>query len=282
MTAATDLRVRLGKAWVKAGRELERLGYRAKIAQPKLLGPAIRGPLVQLYRADADFTTEVAFVNYLTFYLLDADIGITVIATAYDRSGKRLGSGRPRVGRKQALQRPLAELVGAPLDSHGLFTIEAEYDAAAIDGIAFLGQTAPQFMTLFVPKAQGAAAPQILHSHKGFQRRGVPYSPCRWESPVIERLAAVEAYSVFVVNACGSKLAGRVELGGFGESPATFRADYSVPARGVGRIDLQPAALDLPLDQPFRFACDFDRRTPHRKPILFRRFADGSITGNHS
>jgi hypothetical protein len=50
----------------------------------------------------------------------------------------------------------------------------------------------------------------------------------------------------------------------------------------VGRIDLQPAALDLPLDQPFRFACDFDRRTPHRKPILFRRFADGSITGNHS
>jgi hypothetical protein len=282
MTTATDLRVRLGKAWIKAGREIERLTYRAKIAQPKLLGPAIRGPLVQLYRADADFTTEVAFVNYLTFYLLDADIGITVTVTAYDRNGKRLGNGRHRVGRKQALQQPLAELVGAQLDAHGLFTVEAEYDAAAIDGIAFLGQTAPQFMTLFVPRAEGAAAPQILHSHKGFQRRGVPYSPCRWESPVVERLDAVEAYSVFVVNACRSKLAGRVELGGLGETAATWRTDYGVPGWGVGRIDVRPAALDLPLDQPFRFACDFDRRTPHRKPILFRRFSDGSITGNHS
>ena len=209
MTAVHDLRVRLGKAWIKAGREIERLTYRAHIAQPKLLGPAVRGPLVQLYRADADFTTEVAFVNYLTFYLLDADIGITVTVTAYDRNGKRLGSGRHRLGRKQALQRPLAELVGAPLDSHGLFTIEAEYDAAAIDGIAFLGQTAPQFMTLFVPRAGGAAAPQILHSHKMFQRGGVPFSPCRWESPVTEQLAAVESYSVFVVNSCRSTLSGR-------------------------------------------------------------------------
>jgi len=282
MTAATDVRARLGKAWIKAGREIERLTYRAKIAQPKLLGPAIRGPLVQLYRADGDFTTEVAFVNYLTFYLLDADIGITVTVTAYDRNGKRLGSGRRRVGRKQALQRPLAELVDAPLDTHGLFTVEAAYDAAAIDGIAFLGQTAPQFMTLFVPRAGGAAAPQILHSHKDFQRRGVPFSPCRWESPVIERLAAVEAYSVFVVNACRSKLAGRVELAGLARPDAAWRTEYRAPAWGVARIDLRPAALDLPLDQPFRFACDFDRRTPHRKPILFRQFADGSITGNHS
>ena len=281
MTTATDLRVRLGKAWIKAGREIERLAYRAQIAQPKLLGPAIRGPLVQLYRADADFTTEVGFVNYLTFYLLDADIGITVTVTAYDRSGKRLGSGRHRVGRKQALQRPLEELVGAPLDAHGLFTVEAEYDAAAIDDVAFLGQTAPQFMTLFVPKADGAA-PQILHSHKGFQSSGVPYSPCRWESPVTEHLAAVESYSVFVVNACRSKLSGRVELIDVARPDAAWRSEYRAPAWGVARIDLQPAALNLPLDQPFRFACDFDRRTPHRKPILFRQFADGSITGNHS
>jgi hypothetical protein len=282
MTAARDLRVRFGKAWIKAGREIERLTYRARIAQPKLLGPAVRGPLVQLYRADADFTTEVGFVNFLTFYLLDADIGITVTATAYDRNGRRLGSGRHRLGRKQALQRPLAELVDAPLDAHGLFMIEAAYDAAAIDEIAFLGQTAPQFMTLFVPTAGGAAAPQILHSHKIFQRSGVPYSPCRWESPVIEHLAAVEAYSVFVVNSCRSKLTGRVELGGLGEKAATWRTDYSVPGWGVARVDLRLDALALPLDQPFRFACDFDRRTPHRKPILFRRFADGSITGNHS
>jgi hypothetical protein len=282
MRTATDLRARLGKAWIKAGREVERLTYRAKIAQPKLLGPAIRGPLVQLYRADADFTTEVGFVNYLTFYLLDADIGIIVTLTAYDRNGKRLGSGRHRLGRKQALQRPLEELVGSPLDAHGLFTVEAEYDAAAIDDIAFLGQTAPQFMTLFVPRAGGAAAPQILHSHKGFQRGGVPYSPCRWESPVTEHLAAVEAYSVFVVNACRSKLSGRVELIDVARPDAAWRTDYRAPAWGVARIDLRPAALGLPLDQAFRFACDFDRRTPHRKPILFRQFADGSITGNHS
>jgi len=282
MTSATDVRARLGKAWIKAGREIERLTYRAKIAQPKLLGPAIRGPLVQLYRADADFTTEVAFVNYLTFYLLDADIGITVTVTAYDRNGQRLGRNSHRLGRKQALQRPLAALVGVTLDSHGLFTVEADYDAAAIDGIAFLGQTAPQFMTLFVPRDGGAAAPQILHSHKMFQRGGVPFSPCRWESPVTEHLAAVESYSVFVVNACRSTLSGHIEFADITRPEATWRSDYRAPARGVTRIDLRPATLGLALDQRFRFACDFDRRTPHRKPILFRRFADGSITGNHS
>jgi hypothetical protein len=281
MIAATGLRARLGKAWVKAGREIERLTYRARIAQPRLLGPAIRGPLVQLYRADADFDTEVSFINYLSFYLLDEDLAITVTVTAYDRNGQRLGSGRHRIGRKQALQRRLADLAGATLDAHGLFTVEAAYDASAIDRIAFLGQTAPQFMTLFVPRAADATAPQILHSHKDFHRGGVPYSPCRWESPAIERPAAVAEYSVFVINGCGSRLSGRIEFTGIAR-PAAWSTAYSAPRRGVARIDVRPAAMRMAFDQPFRFACAFDRRTPHRKPILFRRFADGSITANHS
>jgi hypothetical protein len=282
MTAATELRARLGKAWIKAGREIERLTYRAKIARPTLLGPAIRGPLVQLYRADADFDTEVSFVNYLSFYLLDEDLAITVTVTAYDRDGRRLGNGRHRIGRRQALQRRLAELSGATLDMHGLFTVEAEYDTGAVDRLAFLGQTAPQFMTLFVPRGGGAPAPQILHSHKDFHRGGVPYSPCRWESPSIERPATVEEYGVFVINACRSRLNGRIAFTGIARPQAAWAADYSVPGRGVGRIDVRPAAMGVALDQAFRFSCDFDRRTPHRKPILFRRFADGSITGNHS
>jgi hypothetical protein len=281
MIGATDIRVRLGKAWIQAGREIERLTYRAKIAQPGLLGPAIRGPLVQLYRADAAFDTEVSFINYLSFYLLDEDLAITVTVTAYDRGGRRLGSGRHRIGRRQGLQRRLADLAGVTLDAHGLFTVEAAYDPRDIDRIAFLGQTAPQFMTLFVPRDGGAPAPQILHSHKDFRRGGVPYSPCRWESPSIERLDAVEEYSVFVINACGSRLNGRVELGGIAR-PAAWSADYTVPRWGVGRIDMRPAEMGIALDQPFRFSCAFDRRTPHRKPILFRRFADGSITANHS
>ena len=104
----------------------------------------------------------------------------------------------------------------------------------------------------------------------------LPYSPCRWESPVIERLSAVEAYSVFVVNACGSKLAGRVELGGLGESPATFRADYSVPARAWAH---RPAAGGArpPLDQPSALPAT---RPPHSGSRSCPRFADGSITGN--
>src|SRR5215470_7325235 len=127
MTTATDVRAWLGKAWINASRELERLNYRAKIAYPALLGPAIKGPLVQLYRADADFSVEVSFVNYLSFYVTGEQIGITAIFTAYDSRGQRLGSGRHRVDRKQALQQPLEELVGAQLDSYGLFTVEAEY-----------------------------------------------------------------------------------------------------------------------------------------------------------
>ncbi len=282
MIAATDLRARLGKAWIKAGREVERLTFRAKIARPRLLGPAIKGPLAQLYRADADFDTEVSFVNYLSFYLPGEDLAITVTVTAYDRDGRRLGSGRHRIGRKQALQRRLSELAGTALDAHGLFAVEAAYDAQAVERIAFLGQTAAQFMTLFVPRDGSAAAPQILHSHKEFQRGGVPYSPCRWDSPSVERLAAVEDYSVFVVNACGSRLSGSIAFSGIARPQAAWRTGYGVPRWGVARIDAAPAAMGMALDQPFRFACDFDRRTPHRKPILFRRFADGSITANHS
>lgn len=280
MSAATDLRLRLGKAWIKAQREVERLTYRAKIAQPKLLGPAIRGPLVQLYRSDRDFATEVSFVNYLSFYLPGEELGIAYTLTAYDSAGRKLGSGRHRIQSHQGVQRPLAELVGAALDAHGLYTVEADYDPEIVERIAFLGQTAPQFMTLFVPVAGSPAAPQILHSHKGFQKGAVPYSPCRWDSPSTERLAAVDEYSIFVINACGSRLSGRVELAD--EGGAAWRASYEVPRWGVTRIDMAPAALGLPTDRPLRFACDFDRRTPHRKPILFRRFADGSVTGNHS
>ena len=282
MSAAVDLRGRLGKAWISAAREVGRLAQRAKVTRPRLLGLPIKGPLVQLYRSDAEFDTEVSFVNYLSFYLLDEDLSITVTVTAYDREGRRLGRGRHCIGRRQALQRPLSDLVGAKLDAHGLFTVTADYDDDAVERIAFLGQTAPQFMTLFVPRDGGAAAPQILHSHKSFQRLPVPYSPCRWESPSIERIGAAETYSVFVLNACGARLRGRLDFSGTVDAAAAWRMDYSVPRLGVGRFDFRPAMLGIPLDQSYRFVCEFDRRTPHRKPILFRRFADGSITGNHS
>lgn len=281
MSAAADLRMRLGRAWIKAEREIERLAYKAKSAQPKLLGPAIRGPMVQLYRADEEFTTEVGFINYLSYFLPGEALAIAFTLTAYDRQGRRLGSGRHRVGPRQAMQRPLAELVDARLDTHGLYTVAVEYEAD-IDRIAFLGHTAPQFMTLFVPAAGGAAAPQILHSHKSFHRGAVPYSPCRWDSPSTERLAAVTDYSIFVLNGCGSRLSGTVELRGVADPAVAWSAPYEAPRRGVARLDLKPAELGLPPGQTLRFACTFDRRTPHRKPILFRRFADGSVTGNHS
>ena len=77
---------------------------------------------------------------------------------------------------------------------------------------------------------------------------------------------------------CGTK----VEFRGVENPDAVWRRGYRVPGRGVGRLDVRPAEWGLPLDQPFRFTCRFDRRTPHRKPILFRRFADGSLSGNHS
>jgi len=282
MSAAADMRAMLGYAWVQAGRGAAGLVERARIARPKLLGPAIRGPLVQLYRADAAFATDVNFVNYLSFYLPDEDLAIDFKVTAYDRQGKRLGSGRRRIGRHQAAQQPLGDLVGARLDTHGLFTVEAAYDADAVERIAFLGETAPQFMTLFLPTAGSAPAPQILHSHKLFERARVPYSPCKWLSPNIEQPAAVEEYNIFVLNACRSALSGEIEFRGVERTDATWRRDYEVPAWGVGRLDLRPAELGLALDQPFRITYRFDRRTPHRKPILFRRFADGSMSGNHS
>jgi hypothetical protein len=282
MSAATDVRALLGYAWVQAGRGAASLAERARIARPRLLGPAIRGPLVQLYRSDEAFATEVNLVNYLSFYLPGEDLAIDFTVTAYDRDGRRLGSGRRRVGRHQAAQQGLGALVGAPLDAHGLFTVEADYDPDMVERIAFLGETAPQFMTLFVPAADAAPAPQILHSHKLFWKSRIPYSPCKWVSPSIERPAAVEEYSLFVLNACGSALAGEIEFRGVENPDAVWRRGYRVPGRGVGRLDVRPAEWGLPLDQPFRFTCRFDRRTPHRKPILFRRFADGSLSGNHS
>ena len=135
MSAAVDLRGRLGKVWISAAREVGRLAHRAKVSRPRLLGLPIKGPLVQLYRSDAEFDTEVSFVNYLSFYLLDEDVSIAVTVTAYDRDGRRLGRGRLN-GRPPERSAPESEHARMDRLNQIIRDVARRYDRVAVVDLA--------------------------------------------------------------------------------------------------------------------------------------------------
>ena len=240
---------------------------RCKKLAPWLLGSPIKNGMVQLYRNDSDFRTIVSIPHHLSFLAPDSNVGIEYRVTAYGKDGRKIGTAKRLIRHFATLQQPLDELI-ENLDDHGMFVVSCRYDTSA--GIDFLGETSPQFMTIFVPRRDDSA-PQLIHSHKYLDRLPPLSRAVSRTSTLQEGLETAERIDCFVLNTGPMSVRGAIEL-----SNGT-RRDFSMPGHGVALV-----TMDLDRRQPVDVTCRFDRVLNQRKPIVFRRFSSGWITASHS
>lgn len=271
---------RIGYGVVKAKGGAQAIKKTIQLALPWMFGMPIKGSLVQFYRQDREFETVVSFQNYLSSFLPDEEIRIVYSVDVYNRKGQRIARGTREVGRQQTLQMRLTDFVNAPVDEYGLFLVDARYRPRYRRAACFLGQTAPQFMTLFVP-CDERSGPQMIHSHKHFEYFPVPTTPNSRCSAVVEILSHLRALDLFVLNSSPARVHGRVEMRSTEHDMLWYEKDFDIPGHGVHRVQREvtngggePRAISTTLM--------LDRAIQHRKPIIFRTFTNGVISGNHT
>jgi hypothetical protein len=256
----------------RVGRKADDIHMRLKKWRPGLFGSPIRQRLLQLYRNDAEFSTTVSIPHHLSFLAPDTNINIRYSVAAYDRNGALIGEKEHLVRHFETLQIPLEEAVGLPLDEYGIFAVSCLYDS--YQGIDFLGQTSPQYMTMYLPRNQGSA-PQIIHSHKYMERLPPLKRNIVRHSSLYEGDEGLTGISYFFLNSSNVQVKGRLTITS-DAGPVTERA-LAARRHGVCRVDIPLSGAG-----PYRMACELDRAVNHRKPIAFRTFASGRITASHT
>jgi hypothetical protein len=283
--SASNLAQYCRNAWLTSRLPFDDLALRARLAWPGVFGVPVAGPMAQLYRADDELETVVSLPNSLSYFLLQEQFTTRYRIVAYDRHGRRIAAGSQDVGARATAHQRLRDLVdGGRLDSFGIFTVQAKYDRSAAPRLAFLRQTAPQFMTLFVGSgaAAGIQAPQILHSHKRLRLSPTRRRPVATASQSLEQLGALESLSAFVPNTCPSPLAITLTVTRAGDGEVVWKQAAEVAGWAVHRFELRPSEVSASGEEFYALRFDFDRYTGHRRPILFRRFPNGLVTSNHS
>jgi hypothetical protein len=281
MNTTIGMRELVGYSLVKAKSKALGIKKNIQTALPSLFGMPIRGSLVQFYRNDTLFDTVLSFTNYLSYFLPDEEIAIVYSVNVHDRHGKRVASGARRVGPRQTLQVKLSEFVSGVTDEFGLFCVDASYKPRYVQSAGFLGQTSPQFMTLFIPR-DPAHGPQMIHSHKHFEYLPLLKSPNTRRSAVIEILDRLRQLDLFVLNSSPSRVHGSIELRSTENDELWSSSAFEIPGHGVTKIshEIKPGARPIP--RAVSCVLSLDKAIHHRKPIIFRTAIDGIVTCNHS
>lgn len=256
----------------RIGRRVDDVHMRLKKWRPGVFGSPIRQRMIQLYRNDAQFGTTVSIPHHLSFLAPDTDIDIRYKVEAYDRSGQLIGQKEHLVRHFETLQIPIEEAVGHPLDEYGIFSVSCFY--GSYQGIDFLGQTSPQYMTMYLPK-DTKTAPQIVHSHKYMDRFPPVKRTTVRRSSLCEGHDNLVGISYFLLNSSNVRVRGKLTVES--ASGPVFTGALAAPRHGVCRVD-----VPLNGSGPYQMACELDRVINHRKPIAFRTFASGRITASHS
>lgn len=269
------------RAVMSAHARLTRLRVEAQRRFPRWLGLPALGPYVQLYREDALFKTQISVFNYYSTFYPKYEVRLEYQVTAFDRHGKRLGTGQIALAAGESAQRWLSDVIPAKLDEYGLFSVIARPVTEHAEEVSQLGATTCQFMTLYFPSDSRPQAPQVIHSHKLFQNFWMPKSRIVRESHISEDLSGRTLTEFYFLNSCpaGTEAVLHVLDGKTGEE-LTHRA-LTIPGHGVGRVAL-PSSEFPESSGLLGFEYEFDRRISHRKPIVFRHQAHGVITCNHS
>jgi hypothetical protein len=273
----------LRSAWRTARAPVSAIDHWTRERWPTVFGLPVESHLVQLYRADTDVDTQVSLANVLSFFLLEEGLRAKFRIAGYDRQGRLLAQTTHRLDRWQSFQGSLRDLIGFELDEYGAFTIDASYDRETTKQLAKLGQTAPQFMTLYFPRrTDGGQPPQILHSHKRLRLTPSIGSPVEWSSHCLERLSALAALDVFVINIDPVRLHAQIELRAVGSGDCVWRSAAAIPGWGTERFSAPVADFATTNGGLFSLHYRYDRPVSYRRPIIFRRFNSGLITANHS
>jgi hypothetical protein len=259
-------------AVARIGRKADEIHMRLKKWRPGVFGSPIRQHMLQLYREDAEFSTTVSIPHHLSFLAPDTNITIEYNVVAYDRNGKLIGEKKHLVRHFETLQIPLETAVGHSLDEYGIFAISCLYDT--YKGIDFLGQTSPQYMTMFLPRNLNNA-PQIVHSHKYLDRLPPLRRKVVRHSSLFEGGENLTGISYFFLNSSNVPVRGKLRI--TSESELISENELMARSHGVCRVDVPLSGAG-----PYRMACELDRVTNHRKPIAFRTFASGMITASHT
>lgn len=269
------------RAVMSAHARLTRFRVEAQRRFPRWLGLPALGPYVQLYREDALFRTQISVFNYYSTFYPKYDVRLEYQVTAFDRHGKRLGTGEIALAAGESAQTGLSEVIPAKLDEFGLFSVMARPVTEHTEQVRQLGATTCQFMTLYFAADSRPQAPQVIHSHKLFQNFWMPKSQIVRESHISEDLSGRALTEFYFLNPCPSKTEAVLHvLDGKTGKELTHRA-LAIHGHGVGRIAL-PSSEFADSSKLLGFEYEFDRRISHRKPIVFRHQRNGVINCNHS
>lgn len=259
-------------AAARISRKADELHMRLKKWRPDVFGSPIRQDMLQLYRNDAEFTTMVSIPHHLSFLAPDTNIDILYEVAAYDRRGVLVGKKEHLVRHFETLQIPLEIAVDRSLDEYGIFAVSCSYSSSA--GIDFLGQTSPQYMTMYLPK-DSRNAPQIIHSHKYMDRFPPLKRTTLRRSSLYEGDEGLIGVSYFLLNSSNVPVKGELTISS--GSRLISKSNLTANGHGVCRTDVRISGAG-----PYQMTCELNRAINHRKPIAFRTFASGRITASHS
>jgi len=269
----------VSRAWEYGQDKLLNLRSQTQLLFPSVLGMPIRGPLVQFYRNDEKFETRLSLVNYMSYFSPDEAITQNYSLTTYDPSGRRLGRKTLPLLPGQTRQENLATLMEGLVAEYGIFSVNTTYSPRYSGRIRFLGETSPQFMTLFIPK-DGKSGPQMVHSHKRFEAWPVPPGASSRPSSCVEDLRELCRIDIFVLNSGPASVSGRILFNSLETKDTLLTLTFDVPGHGVRRLILDEKELGR-FSAPASMRIEHNRMIQHRKPILFRTSRTGFVSCNH-
>jgi hypothetical protein len=228
---------------------------------------------VQLYIANGEICTRVSFPNFVSLYAPKTPVGCVYKVTAFTADGVRVDEVKVPVDPYGSAEVDLAELFGDRLSIYGMFAATMALRPFYSYCGNHLGLLTPHYLTLY--KSQDMRSMALIHCLSKLNDEAVPHFHWRATVPIdTGKLAALEIY--------------QVNPGSAPVSSELFLEDLEGKRVVAERAVISPRAtrrLCWPRD---RFAARRYVRfgalgltAVNAKPLVFMRFLDGTLTGQH-
>lgn len=269
----------LAKTWALGQNGFDHARRATHRLAPSVLGLPIKSPLIQFYRADECFETHLSLINYLSHFAPHIPVEQHYSIRVFDRAGRLIDSTNVILRPGEMRQRNLSSLFAKSLDQYGVFSVGVAYFPSFAEELRFLGETSPQFMTLYIPK-DGKSSPQKVHSHKAFETWPTPACAVSRPSSCVEDLTQLSQLEVFILNSGPLEIRGRLDLKNIVDGAIVKSLPFFAPGHGVANTKMSSSEL-AQLRMTVALQIHHSRPIQHRKPILFRTSTVGILSCNH-